>query len=144
MINTELEKLYYEDKNERESNTIQSEKELTDNTKKRIETLKKMLPAVDTEEIWNCHYIAYLLHHGDSTEDYKLAHYYAKKAVEMGSSVTKWLYAATLDRLLISQGKPQKYGTQFKLIDSKKVYFPTDGTISEEEKIKHGVEYINE
>lgn len=140
MINILLENLYYEDKNERENATTKEQIEtLNISTKHRLKQLSQLIPNIDVSEIWNCHYIAYLLQHGDGPKDFKVAHEYAKKAVDMGSRVTKWLYAATLDRYLISTGKLQRYGTQYRMIDGKKVYGPTDGTITEEEKSEHGV-----
>ena len=97
------------------------------------------MPSIDDNEIWNCHYVAYLLQHGSTQTDYKLAHKYAKKAVEMGSNVTKWLYAATLDRWLVSQGKKQKFGTQFKKVNGKWILLPLDGSISDEKRKEFGV-----
>jgi len=130
-INIELEKLYYEDKKEREefNDSKESLKTLEKHDRLRLQKVKRLLPYVDTAEIWNCHYLAYLLIHGETTEDYQLAQEYAKMAVDMGSSVTKWLYAATLDRWLVSQGKPQKFGTQYKIVNGKKELFPVDKTL---------------
>lgn len=139
-INLQLEDLYNEDKAEREKAVNKEEiEQLTANTNVRLDKLRIILPTLDESEIWNCHYTAYLLQHGEGTADFALAHKYAKKAVDMGSRVTKWLYAATLDRLLISQGKLQKFGTQYQMIDGKKVYAPTDGTVSDAIKKEHGV-----
>ena len=140
-INIELEKLYYEDKKEREefNDSKESLKTLEKHDRLRLQKVKRLLPYVDTAEIWNCHYLAYLLIHGETTEDYQLAHEYAKKAVDMGSSITKWLYAATLDRWLVSQGKPQKFGTQYKILDGKKELFPVDKNTTDEERIEHGI-----
>ena len=140
-INIELEKLYYEDKKEREefNDSKESLKTLEKHDRLRLQKVKRLLPYVDTAEIWNCHYLAYLLIHGETTEDYQLAHEYAKKAVDMGSSITKWLYAATLDRWLVSQGKPQKFGTQYKILDGKKELFPVDKNTSDQERIEHGI-----
>src|SRR4030042_1700699 len=55
------------------------------------------------------HHAALIFQHGDTTDDYKLAHEFAKKALELGDESVRWLYAATLDRYLISTGQPQKY-----------------------------------
>lgn len=140
MINTVLEKLYLEDKKERDGELTQSQVGILEkNTSKRLKQVYSLLPNIDESEIWNCHYVAYLLQHGSSSEDLKLAHKYARKAVKMGSRVTKWLYAATKDRYLISTGRSQKYGTQYQIINGKKVYYPSDGTISKSEKLEHGV-----
>lgn len=127
-ISTALEDLYFEDKHHRE--TAKSAKQISQmesDTRKRINVAKNMLASIDETEIWNCHYLAYLLHHSDKPDDYKLAHEYASKAVAMGSRVTKWLFAATLDRWLVSQGKKQKYGTQYQILNGEKVYFPSVG-----------------
>lgn len=141
-INLQLEKLYYEEKEE----TLkaievgeENKQEYTSLSQNRVAQAKKLIPEVDFTEIWNCHYMAYLLQHGSTTADYKLAHHYAKKAVDMGSRVTKWLYAATLDRYLVSQNKPQKFGTQFTNINGEWQLFPVDQSISDDERIEHGV-----
>lgn len=141
-INTELENLYFADKKEREElndNDKKTLKALVEHDKQRLTRLIEILPQIDTNEIWNCHYIAHLFQHGVKTEDYENAHKYAKKAVEMGSSVTKWLYAATNDRLLVSQGKLQKFGTQFKKINGEWSLLPVDDSVSDKERAKYGV-----
>lgn len=139
-INLQLEDLYIEDKAEREKAESKEEVDiLIANTKVRLDKLRVILPTLDESEIWNCHYVAYLLQHGEGSADFALAHEYAKKAVNMGSRVTKWLYAATLDRLLISQGKLQKFGTQYQIIGGKKVYAPTDGTIDKSIRSEYGI-----
>lgn len=146
-INLELEDLYFADKKEREEfdevdkgalNTLEK------NDKTRLARVKEILSEIDIEEIWNCHYLAYLFQHGETIEDYKNAHKYAKKAVDMGSNVTKWLYAATLDRWLVAQGKPQKYGTQFRQVNGKWELLPVDSTITDEERVKYGVPPLSE
>lgn len=50
-----------------------------------------------------------------SAENYVLAHFLAKAAAEGGYDDAKWLAAATYDRYAVSQGLPQRYGTQFTL-----------------------------
>lgn len=139
-ICAQLEDLYTEDKAEREqAKTAEQTAQLAAHTRERLAKLHKLLPTLDLTEIWNCHYLSYLLHHSEDPADYVRAHEYAAKAVEMGSNVTKWLYAATLDRMLMSQGKRQKYGTQYTMVDGQKVYAPCDGTVSDAERRECGV-----
>ena len=140
-INLELENLYYDDKNERENiNEVDlSSEDLRKRDKQRLARVIELLPEIDMNEIWNCHYLAFLFQHGESAEDFENAHKYAKRAVDMGSNVTKWLFAATLDRKLISQGKLQKFGTQFEQVNGKWRQLPVDNTISDQERIKYGV-----
>ena len=49
---------------------------------------------------------------------------------------SKWLFAATTDRLLVREGKPQKYGTQFhqKNINSPRELFEYDKTTTDKER----------
>lgn len=78
----------------------------------------------------------------DDPSIYKLAHDYARKAVKLGSNVTKWLFAASLDRWLVSQGKPQKYGTQFN-IKTGEIY-DYDRSTSDQERSEYGVPPLSE
>lgn len=50
--------------------------------------------------------------HGDTPEDYLMAHTLALAALGEGSTESPWLAAATLDRYLHAIGQPQIYGTQ--------------------------------
>jgi hypothetical protein len=57
---------------------------------------------------------AYVFQHGNTPDDYLLAHTLAMVAVAKGDRTALWIGSATLDRYLHSIGKPQIYGTQFK------------------------------
>lgn len=56
---------------------------------------------------------ALILHHGETTTDFKLAQNLALKALKAGEDKGLWLYAAATDRVLVSQGRRQKFGTQY-------------------------------
>jgi hypothetical protein len=56
---------------------------------------------------------AFVFQHGDSPDDYLLAHTLAILAVARGQASAMWIAAATLDRYLQSINRPQIYGTQF-------------------------------
>jgi hypothetical protein len=68
---------------------------------------------------------ALIFQHGETLEEIWQAHELAQRAAEMGatkamgSKDSRWLAAAALDRWLMYQGKPQKYGTKF-VADSKR------------------------
>jgi hypothetical protein len=71
-----------------------------------------------------------------SAENYLLAHFLAKSAAEAGHDSARWLAAATYDRYVVSQGLPQKYGTQFTL-NPETGFFefdPVDPDTTEEER----------
>lgn len=55
-----------------------------------------------------------ILHHGEKPDDFRLAHALATVALslEPDRRLAKWLQRAAWDRLLLSLGKAQWYGTQ--------------------------------
>jgi hypothetical protein len=57
---------------------------------------------------------AFVFQHGDTSDDYLLAHTLAMIAVAKGDEGSLWIATATLDRYLQSINRPQIYGTQFK------------------------------
>jgi len=56
---------------------------------------------------------AFVFQHGDSPQDYLLAHTLAMVAVSKGGATAIWIAAATLDRYLEKIGQKQVFGTQF-------------------------------
>jgi hypothetical protein len=56
---------------------------------------------------------AFVFQHGDSPDDYLLAHTLAMVAVAKGRPGALWIATATLDRFLQKIDRPQVFGTQF-------------------------------
>ena len=56
---------------------------------------------------------AFIFQHGNSPDDYLLAHSLALAAVSLGKADAAWIAAATLDRFLQKVDHSQIYGTQF-------------------------------
>jgi hypothetical protein len=92
------------------------------------------------------HHGAYILQHGETLQDFALAHEFAKKAVELGDESAKWLFAATLDRYLLSTGHLQKFGTQFQINKDgePELVGQIDETVTDEERIKYNVPPLSE
>ncbi len=111
-MNEELTRIYKEDIHDRTNNI--SGDELGKNDDQRIEKVKKILNSEGRLEGIDYHHAALIFQHGTTTDDYKKAHELALKAVDLGDETARWLAAASLDRSLLSAGKAQKYGTQFK------------------------------
>lgn len=147
-IDLELEHLYSEGMRDRKMyNTRKiSLERLKQRDKQRLKRVKQLIGKFDESDIWNCHYACSLLIHswGEQKNDYTLAHHYAKKAVDLGSNVTKWLFAASKDRMLVAQGKKQLYGTQFQQINGKWRLLPVDETITDAERAQYGVPPLKE
>ena len=57
------------------------------------------------------YHAAMLLQHGEKLEHWRQARELALRAAEMGHARARYMAAAALDRWLMRQGKPQKYGT---------------------------------
>jgi len=57
---------------------------------------------------------AFIFQHGETPDDYLLAHTLAMIAVAKGDQGSLWIGTATLDRYLQSIQRPQIYGTQFR------------------------------
>lgn len=87
------------------------------------------------------YHAAMIFQHGNCPEHFKLANLLAEKAMDRGSDAAKWLYAATLDRYLMSQEKPQKFGTQFVTAGDTGTWklYDCDPTTTDEERARYKV-----
>jgi hypothetical protein len=81
---------------------------------------------------------AMVFQHGDTDEEIAKAHELSLKAIELDAEhrSARWLAAASKDRLLMRQGKPQLYGTQFKKVDGKWILYEVDPSVTDEERAK--------
>lgn len=61
------------------------------------------------------YHAAVILQHSSEPEDYLLAHELCIIAIIKGKEQAKWLAAASEDRYLMSIGRPQRFGTQYRL-----------------------------
>jgi hypothetical protein len=57
---------------------------------------------------------AMVLQHGETPEEYLLAHEFCLVALSKGERDARWLAAATEDRFLMNIGRPQRFGTQYR------------------------------
>ena len=55
---------------------------------------------------------SFIFQHGETPDDYLLAHVLAMVAASKGDKMGRWIAAATLDRYLQSIRQPQVFGTQ--------------------------------
>ena len=89
------------------------------------------------------HQAAFIFQHGDCSGHYKFASELAAKAIELGYKEEKWIYAAALDRYLLSVGKREKFGTQTTggCPDEREFYDPKT---TDEERAVYGVPTLKE
>lgn len=85
--------------------------------------------------------LAMILHHSGNSAQLKRAQAWAAHAVRTGYPKSRWLHAAIFDRRLILQGKPQRYGTQFRRDPQSGALslVALDGLCSDAERIRLGL-----
>jgi hypothetical protein len=107
-----------------------------DDNEREIEVLK-MLQNGSVESGDELYYAAVIMQHSNCNKFIKLANDLAKASMEKGNENAKWLYAASLDRYLLGEGKKQKFGTQYNAIDG--TILPLDPDTTDAERAKYNV-----
>jgi len=90
-----------------------TEKEFKEHGAARREQARVLLARREVKTAEDYHDASLLFQHGESADDFLLAHILAVEAVIRGDERSKWMAAATLDRYLQAMGKPQVFGTQY-------------------------------
>jgi tetratricopeptide (TPR) repeat protein len=144
--NLELQKMYDEDQRSRSvSNIDWKVLSKQDSLREaRVYELIKSGQLVTGKDYYNS---AMIFQHGRDTLASKMAVAQMRKAIELDSSVNKWLLAAAIDRDLMRRGKPQIYGTQYIKSngDSKWKRYTIDTTqVTDEERKYYHVETLAE
>ncbi|WP_423819688.1 hypothetical protein V5739_03640 [Salinimicrobium sp. TIG7-5_MAKvit] len=92
--------------------------ELDPRDKKRLKQVKVICKQENDLIPIDKFHAAFVYHHSDNTEDYKMAYQLADAAAEAPSLQehyqVQWLRKAAYDRWMISIGKPEKFNTQGK------------------------------
>ncbi len=118
-MNMDLSKLVAEDQSDRRNSEIRggalSIQTIGERDKTRRSAVKTMLAGGEISAAVDFENAALIMQHGETPDDFQLANSLATVAVAIDPNrqMASWLVAATLDRLLLSRGKPQWYGTQF-------------------------------
>ena len=114
-----------------------------DDTLRRIE----VLGYIQNGEIHSGHdliYAAFIFQHGDCSDHYQFANRLAQIAMDEGYSDAKWIYAATMDRYLMSRGELQKYGTQYTWIEGAFKLYPVNPATTDTERAQYNVPPLSE
>ena len=110
--NAELQKMYDEDQNSRMTPNIDwslLSKQDRDREKRVYEMIASGL-IVTGKDYYNS---AMIFQHGRDTLASSMAIKQMRKAIELDTTINKWLLAAAIDRDLMRRQKPQIYGTQY-------------------------------
>ncbi|MEJ8544718.1 hypothetical protein, partial [Brevibacillus borstelensis] len=107
-MNSELKRLFEEDQNDLRVLT-EGRKERDGERRRRV---NEILSEGKMTEGADFFFAAIIFQHGEELSEWFLAHELAKKAAELGFEQGKWLAAVALDRWLVRQGRPAKFGNQ--------------------------------
>ena len=115
-MNEELLSLYREDREEHANHAKVNTPEYKAMRLRDLQRRERVLEIVAQNEILSAEdyfHAAQIMNHGDTPEDAQNAHTLALRASELGYRPARWLAAASFDRWLMYQVKPQKYGTNY-------------------------------
>jgi hypothetical protein len=121
-MNEELKRLFEADQAERIEHPDYGTPDywaLRERDRQRRQQVTEMIESGTCTTTKDYFHAALIFQHGDELDEIWQAHQLAKQSVELGHTPARWLAAASLDRWLMYQGQPQKYGTQF-VPDSKR------------------------
>jgi hypothetical protein len=85
------------------------------------------------------YHAAMVFQHGVGLADYWRAHELALKAADLGYRQARWLAAAAYERWLMNQGRPQKYGTQYRAVAGNWALWDVDPETTDEERSRWDV-----
>lgn len=111
-----LEKLAQADRKDR-GNFRGNEIEVVKRDKRRRAAVARVLRSRRVLSGTDLYNAALIYHHGVTSTDYRRACELAERAVALGMKEATPLLALATDRLLVSYGKKQKYGTQFHTVE---------------------------
>jgi len=138
-VNAELEQIYVEDQLDR-AGAFESLDMQAVATRDRVRRERTIAIVDGGGAVASLDFVhaAFVFQHGEGVADFERAHQLAKRAAELdpADDTAKWLAAAAKDRALMTEGKPQWYGTQFQVHDGKWVLYQVDPAITDAERAR--------
>ena len=104
--------------------------------RQRVEELVASNPLLDAEDYFHA---AMIFQHGETPEHFLKAHTLAYKGAKQGHPACFCLMAAAYDRVLMSQGHAQKYGTQYIIQHGRWVLYAVDPTTTDAQRAQWNV-----
>src|SRR4051794_30833191 len=107
-MNEELAALFEEDR--ADAQTFQGEEAFLASQARRFH-VEQMLVQGKVSSAEDFFHACFIFQHGERLEHWAQAHLLARTAADLGHPSAKYMVAASYDRWLMRQGRPQKYGT---------------------------------
>jgi hypothetical protein len=136
-VNEELRELYEADQGDRLAGEMPPDVVERDRARRR--RVAELLDAGAGEAGEDYFHAAMVFQHGEDLGDYQRAHELALRAAELGHRAGRWLAAAAYDRWLMNQGKPQKYGTQYRGVGDRYELYEVDPATTDAERAEWDV-----
>jgi hypothetical protein len=136
-VNQELRLIFEEDQGDRASGLVAEL--LPERDADRRYRVAAVIDAGGLVEPADYYHAAMVFQHGVDLADYLRAHELALKAADLGYRPARWLAAAAYDRWLMTQGRPQKYGTQYRASAGKWALWDVDPETTDEERSRWDV-----
>jgi hypothetical protein len=139
--NRDIKKIFIEDQDDRRNMKFDRKnlQLLKRKDQKRKERLSKLLKSGARFIPKDFYMVAMIYQHGSTLSDYKKAVHFSHQSMKLGFEKAKWLYAAAQDRLLMKQGRKQKYGTQYQKRGNIWFLYPVSKSIGDKEREKYNV-----
>lgn len=113
--NARLAQIYKEDQADREGPIEKLDwHKISERDLARQAEVKKLLDKGEVVTAKDYYHSAMVFQHASDKQGYKLAHELAWISASMGDKSARWLSAASWDRLLLSMGDKQRFGTQYR------------------------------
>ncbi len=136
--NAEILRLFLDDRQDRQSQFIEWDA-VGPRDRQRLLRIKELYRGRLVRTPEEMYWAAMVLHHGSVPDDYRLAHDLSSAAMLAGYVPAVWLCAASEDRLLVSHGKLQKFGTQYRVVGRCLELHPVDPSTTDEERATYNV-----
>lgn len=113
-MNKKIQTIFKQDQKDRHDKAILADKKLfIKRDKERKFLVVEMIKSKQLNSGLDFYMAAMIFHHGPTIQDSKKAISLIKTSVDLGYKKALRFYATAIDRLLIRQGKKQKFGTQY-------------------------------
>ncbi len=143
-MNKELQSLYEQDQADRFEMQKLTREQIVHRDRirrQRVEELRECEALQVPEDFFHA---AMIFQHGETLEHYWQAYELAKKGAKLGHLACRRLTAATYDRWLMRQGKPQMYGTQYILKGGRWVLYEVEPTTTDAQRAEWNVPLLDQ